>query len=411
MKRFVSFLICTCLIFLSGCDKKDERKVIKFSAWGSQSETAILKPILEEFEKENPDVKVVFVHVPQNYFQKLHLLFASNLAPDVVFLNNFYSKKYINAGLLEDLTPHFENEKKDFFEKSIESSSYKGRLYVVPRDISDLVVYYNKDIFKKYNIPFPKKDWTIQDYIITAKKLTRDTNGDGKTDIWGTGFEREAIYWLPFMFSNGGGVFSDDGSAVIINSPESIKSLDTYVALVNKYKIAPDKSQSASLTMAQLFIQGKIAMQISGRWLVPKYRSDIKFDWDVVNFPKGSKGSIVGLDSSGYAVSKSSKYKEESIRLIKYLSSKKSVEQLAQSGLIVPARKDAAYSKAFLAPDKKPQNAVVFLEAIQTAKPTPVNEDYQKITDILNTALEPVFLGEKSAEDVLNEELVQRLKQ
>ena len=83
-------IIAFCAILLSACAKKDNRSVVQFASWGSQSEVEILKPILAEFEKKNPDLKVDFVHIPQNYFQKIHLLFASNLAPDVPFINNLY---------------------------------------------------------------------------------------------------------------------------------------------------------------------------------------------------------------------------------------------------------------------------------------------------------------------------------
>lgn len=390
----------TVLLFVcmaSGCsNEKSSKTLIKFSAWGSQSETAILKPLLREFEAQNPDVKVEFMHIPQNYFQKLHLLFASNLAPDVVFLNNFYSQKYIKANLLEDLTPYFSQEldEKIFFEKAIESSTYKKRLYVVPRDVSDLVVYYNKEIFDRHNLPYPSGDWTFKDYIKTSQTLT-------SKGVWGTGFEKDPLYWMPFLFGNCASLLSDDGSKVVLDSAAAIESLQTYSDLVNKYKSAPNKSQSASLTMAQLFIQGKLGMQISGRWLVPKYRSDVKFDWDIAPLPKGKCGSVSGIDSSGYAISKGSNHKSEAVKLIKFLSSKESAQGFAKSGLIVPARKDAAYSASFLAQNEKPRNAEAFLVAIGTGKVTPVNENYQKLVDILNTELEPLFLGQKTAGEVV----------
>lgn len=394
---FVAALFSGCSNLVSNENIKGKSTVIKFSAWGSQSETEILKPLLKDFEKANPNIKVEFMHIPQNYFQKLHLLFASNLAPDVVFLNNFYSQKYIKAGLLEDLTPYFESELQEeiFFSKAIQSSSYKNRLYVVPRDISDVVVYYNKDFFKEKHLPYPHQNWTIEEFVEIAQKLS----GEGK---WGVGFEKDSLYWLPFLFSNGASLLSEDGSKFELDEPDAQKSLQQYSDIVNKYHSAPDKAQSASLTMAQLFIQGRLAMQISGRWLVPKYRNEIKFDWDVVNFPKGTKGSVTGIDSSGYAVAKASSHKTESVKLIKYLSSKNSLEKLSKSGLIVPARKDAAYSDEFLAPDQKPKNAPTFLNAIETGKVTPVNESYQKITDNLNKALEPVFLGRKSVKEVVD---------
>lgn len=104
LKSKVLIIIFALMFFCCGCTTKDERTVVQFSSWGSKSEIDILKPMLEDFERENPDIKIDFMHIPQNYFQKLHLLFASNTAPDVIFINNLYLPLYANAGLLEDLT-------------------------------------------------------------------------------------------------------------------------------------------------------------------------------------------------------------------------------------------------------------------------------------------------------------------
>ena len=92
-------------IFLCGCNQKptdEAQTVIKFSSWGSRTEYDILKQVISDYEKANPDVKVEFIHVPENYFRKLHLLYASKTEPDVVFVNNIYAPLYIKAGLFED---------------------------------------------------------------------------------------------------------------------------------------------------------------------------------------------------------------------------------------------------------------------------------------------------------------------
>ena len=151
------FILLVCLIIgasLLCClnfDRKAPQKVnIQFSSWGSESEMRILKPILIEFEKQNPDIKVEFLHIPQNYFQKIHLLFASNTAPDVIFMNNQYLPIYANAGVLEDLTPYQKDLELDkFYPKSVQTLSWEGKVYGVPRDISNLVIYYNKSFCQK----------------------------------------------------------------------------------------------------------------------------------------------------------------------------------------------------------------------------------------------------------------------
>lgn len=386
--KCILVILLFCLI-LTGCTQKTNKTVIQFASWGSKSEVEILKPILAEFERENPDIKVDFVHIPQNYFPKLHLLFASNLAPDVLFINNLYLPIYANAGVLEEL-----NVDKDiFFKKSLKALSYNGKLYAVPRDVSTLVIYYNKDIFKKYNVALPNKYWSFDDFLILAKKLTKDTNNDGKTDIWGISFEEDLLFYLPYLMSEGGGVLSDDLKTSILNTQESQKGLRFYADLRNKYHVAPTKAESASATMAQLFLQGKLAMHLSGRWLVPKYREDAKFEWNVINFPSGDAGSIVPLDASGWAIAKNSKHKKEAMRLIKYLSSKKSIEEFTKSGLIVPARIDVAEGAFLFSTQNKkaPQNAQVFINIIKTAKNTPVSVDYSEIQDDLKEETNYLF--------------------
>ena len=355
------------MIFLCGCTPKDNRTVVQFASWGSKSEIDILKPILSDFEKENPDIKIDFMHIPQNYFQKIHLLFASNTAPDVIFINNLYLPLY--ADLLEEL-----EKPESFYSQALDALSWDGKLHAIPRDISNLVIYYNKDLFDKKGIKYPISDWTFETFLMTAKKLT-DKN------TFGINFEEEPLYYIPYLFSNGGGILPDE-----INKPESQEAINFYADLRKKYHVAPFKSEIASATSAQLFLQGKLGMYISGRWMVPKFREECQFDWDVTRFPKGKKGSIVQTDSSGWAVTKASKHKEESLRLVKYLSSKDSITKFTQSGLIVPARIDVS-----IVDDKKPHNGKIFTDIIATSRPTPVTKNYKEITDKLKKDMESKF--------------------
>ncbi len=366
-------ILLLCLFLLCGCSNKTKQITIEYASWGSKSEIDILRPILADFEKENPDIKVDFMHIPQNYFQKIHLLFASNTAPDVIFINNQYLPIYANAGLLEELS-----QSDEFYPKTLKALSWEGKLYAIPRDVSNLVVFYNKNIFDEKHVAYPKNNWTLNEYLETAKKLT-------SSNIFGTSFDENPLFYLPYIMSNGGGILPDK-----INTKETQDSINFYADLRKKYHVAPLKSESASATMGQMFLQGKLAMYVSGRWMVPKLREDADFDWDIAKFPSGNSGSVVPLDASGWAVSKSSKHKAEAKKLINYLSSKENSEKFATSGLIVPARKDAANSKYFL-DGKNPKNSQIFLEIIETSQPTPVTVNYNEILDNLKQSTEKKF--------------------
>lgn len=373
LKKIIPILLLLVLI-CGGCAQKDTRTVIEFASWGSKSEIDILKPILSDFEKENPEIKIDFMHIPQNYFQKIHLLFASNTAPDVIFINNLYLPIYANANLLEELTVN----QNDFYPQALEALSWNGKLYAIPRDVSNLVVFYNKDLFDRKNITYPASEWNFDDFLKTAQKLT-DKN------TFGVSFEEDPLFYLPYLMSNGGGILPSE-----IEKKGSQYGLNFYADLRKKYHVAPLKSESASATMAQMFLQQKLGMYISGRWMVPKLREEADFDWDVTQFPKGTNGSIVQLDASGWAIAKSSKHKEEAQKLVNYLASPPNSEKFATSGLIVPARKDASRSKYFL-DGQKPVHSKIFLDIIETSKPTPVTVDYREITDKLKKSMETKF--------------------
>lgn len=411
---FFGFLIISLLVFsFAGCHKKETRHmqtvpkpeikktVIKFSTWGSESEIKVLKQTIADFEEKNPDIHVELMHIPQNYFQKLHLLIVANAAPDVIFVNNINGLKYFQTGTLQNLNQYFVNQK-DFYPNSTKAFTYNDCVWAVPRDISNLVIYYNKDLFDKNNIPYPSSNWSMDEFVTKAQLLTNQNS-------WGFGFEKEALYWLPFLWSNNGGILGED-DCLMIDSDQSKEALQFYANLKNINKITPSDAQKGSYTNAQLFMQGKLAMILNGRWVVPRFRQDINFDWDIAPFPQGAAGSIVDADASGWAMSKNSKNKRAAWRFILFLSSERTSKKLTQDGLIIPARKSVANSEYFLQTDKKPKNAKIFLNAIERGKPTPVTRNYQELLNKIYIKIEPVFTGIKKADDVVNEDLVRSLQ-
>jgi multiple sugar transport system substrate-binding protein len=411
---FQFFLILVLVFSFAGCKKKEtvlpiqpqqpsiakpeiKKTVIKFSSWGSESEVKVLKKAISEFEKQNPDIHVEFVHIPENYFQKIHLLIVANAAPDVMFVNNINGLKYYRAGSFENLNPYFLH-KHDFYPNSVKAFTYNGNVWAVPRDLSNLVIYYNKDLFDKYHVPYPSTGWTMEDFQSKAQALTTQ-------NTWGFGFEKDSLFWLPFLWSNNGGILGED-DCIMFDSVQSRKSLQYYADLKNVSHVTPSDAQKGSYTNAQLFMQGKLGMMISGRWVVPRFRQDIKFNWDIAQFPQGTGGSVVDADASGWAMSKKSKNKRAAWRLILFLSSERMSKEFTRDGLIIPARKSVATSNLFLQKGQKPQNSQVFLKAIEHGKPTPVTRNYQELLDKIYNRIDPVFAGIKQIDDVVNENLI-----
>lgn len=333
----VPFIIC-------GCTKQKQEE-ITFSSWGSVSEVKILKKIISDFELENPDIKINFIHIPQNYFQKIHLLFASNTAPDVVFINNLNLPIYENY--LEDLSAEINPQ--EFYSQSINGFTRNNKLLAIPRDVSNLVFYVNLDL-----TPLPPRNWTLSDLLKISQKVS-------KNGVYGVSFEEDVYFALPYLQVYGENLLEN-------KTPEEYEGLNFYKNLRDKYHVAPTKSQIGSSTLAQMFLDKKIAFYLSGRWLFPKISEKADFNWTVINFPSPNG---VPCDTSGWAISKNSKHKSSAKKFIKYLASEESSSYFMQTGLIVPARIKVA----------KNIKEKVFLDAVETSIETPVNKDYKKLTD------------------------------
>ena len=341
-----------------------ENKVvnIQFASWGSKTEVDVMRSIIADFEEKNPDIKIEFLHFPQNYFQKLHLLFASNKAPDVVFLNNQYLPIYANAGKLELAKVN----KSLYDEKVLQALSWKEKCYAVPRDISLLVMYYNKDLFDRVGLEYPRENWSQKQMLKKAIKIKK------KTGVFGVSFEEEPLFYLPYVMSEGGTFFD-------LEDKKTQKGLKFYANLRKKYGVAPTRAEIGSATMAQMFLQEKVAMHLSGRWVTPMYNK-AKFAWGVIDFPMGAESVVVPLDASGWAISKSSNHKEEAQKFVSYLASKESIKKFVKTGLIVPARMDVEFS-----------DSDVYKRSLEKSQPTPVSVDYNKVLDSLKVKLEPMF--------------------
>ena len=332
IKRLIILLVIP-LIF-SACTS-DKREEITFSSWGSITEVSILEKIIKDFELENPDIKLNFEHIPQNYFQKLHLLFASNTPPDVVFINNLYLPLY--ADRLEDLSDLI--DKNDYYPQSLKSMTYDGKLLAIPRDVSMLVFYRNLNLVDK-----------------TPQNLEEFKQILSEVKPFATSYERDVYFMLPYIIS-----FNEN----IYNAPQAIE-------FYTHMEGAPSPAQVGSSTQAQMFLDGKIGLYLSGRWMYPKIKEKAKFSWDVITFP-----GTTPLDSSGWAISKNSKHKNAAKKFVQYMASKENIEYFNSTGLIVPARIDVANKI-----DDK-----TFLKAIEKSKAIEIDKNYKKRVDKLNREL------------------------
>lgn len=181
----------------------------------------------------------------------------------------------------ENLEPYIKRDlKTEDYVSALTSAKLDNKIYGIPHGINPGALAFNKQIFKENNIPFPTDDWTYNDMIETAKKLTKDTNGDGKPDIYGfQAGSNITLGWLPWMRAYGGSALDSTLTKSNFTDSKSIQGLTAWADTINKLKVSPTREAA---TTGKFFENGKVAMTFSSTQ--PKSLS-IKINRTLIGIP------------------------------------------------------------------------------------------------------------------------------
>jgi multiple sugar transport system substrate-binding protein len=284
-------------------------------------------------------------------------------------------------------------------------------VYALPRDLSVVVVFYNKTLFKKAGVTIPQAGWTWATMLAKAQQLTHRQQQQFGLSFYQT----PPLFWLPFLWSGipddgyntqqATGQLGANGHFLGQLTPTGLQAglqgLQTYADYRNRWHVAPTQAESGSASMTQLFLQQHVAMLVSGPWVLPVIEKQHDFDWGMVAFPAGVGGSRVGLDATGLAMSASTQHPREALALIQFMTSATSLSQLAKAGLIIPARQ--AVFTALLHQPAFQQQALVYQQAIATGIPTQTPPLWNELSEVWTQAMEPVWEGRQSATTALRD--------
>ncbi|NOU71594.1 extracellular solute-binding protein [Paenibacillus sp. LMG 31458] len=361
------------------------------------------KKIIDGFQAKYPNIKLDIDEAPwADFTKKIVTRIAGNNPPDIWFQENAVILGYGKRGVAENLEPYLKRDLKtdDYANALLSAKTPEGKIYGIPHGINPVALAYNKTLFKESNIPFPTDDWTYQDLIETAKKLTKDTNGDGKPDVYGfqTG-NNITSGWLPWMKSVGGSALDPTLTKAMFTDQKSIQGLTQWADTINKLKISPTREVAAT---GKLFENGKSAMvflQYSSQVSINK--SSPNLDWDTVKLPFGSDGKrfVPMVVNEWLIYSKASKEaKEAAWTFLKYYLSDEAQGYLSESGASLPVKKSALEAVEKLS--FKPTNKKAYTKGIEEAGSTlDENPSWNEWRAAANPILDDIMDGKKAPEE------------
>lgn len=342
-------LIMTLLIFFSfqtssGGNKSNNNEKQKIeltfsSSWGGMdTKSSALQEFLAEFERENPDIKIINRSKGNDDFLfTLKTDFAQGNEPDVFGLwPGSDLTNLIQLGKVADITQELNKDKawkESVKEDTWQYDTYQGEIYGVPTEIIYEGLFVNKDVLDTYKIKVPKTFEELKNAVRTLRYYNIQ---------YPIAFNctPEGSYLYQNMVMKLGGKADSE-------SPyENGKIKDCYIKamyyLKELYDIGAFPKEAFTMddkARNEKFINKEAAMIVQGSWFIGEVSVKRNDNYvEIVPFPSFNDGKaddsslIYGLGNGNFHISEKaymdSKKKEAALKLLKYITSREAGEKL-----------------------------------------------------------------------------------
>lgn len=326
-------------------------------------------------------------------------LIAAGTFPDLIYQSTPWYAELLDLNLLYDLNELVKKHKFDLNKldplamDAIKMWGTKGEVYAIPFYRNFGVLYYNKDLFDKFGVAYPKDGMTWDDAAELARKLTRTEGGTEYKGLDASG-TYEGVSQLSASF------VTEAGKANLLADP----FVTTMNNLARIYSI-PGNARGRNM---QDFYKGTVAM--SAFWNVlgnfeDMYKKGTPMNWDMVALPtyKDAPGRSYQVDSHNLSISTMSKHKEEAFQVIAYLTSKEVQAEIVKDGYVsalVDPELEATFGANMQSLKGKNVGAIFKLKSAplyKVSKYDPIAQDF------LEKALNEVLSGTKDVNTALRD--------
>jgi len=277
----------------------------------------------------------------------------------------------------------------------LESYTADGVQYALPSSFSDVVLYYNKDLFDAAGLDYPNADWTWADEKAAAEALTDQAAG-----VWGSHQPVSFHEYYKVLAQNGGSFLNASRDAAAFNTPEGIEAAKWLVEKSGTVMPTIEQGQGTPDFDTNLFKDGKLAMLHTGIWVFGAV-ADVPFAWDIAVEP-GNTRQASAVFSNAVGVSAASDNIEAASKWAEFLtSSDVMVDVRLDSGWELPPISDEAKLATYL--DKgAPENRQAVFDSLDGIALPPVAKTGQaEMQDIITEELVEAQAGRKTVEEAL----------
>jgi multiple sugar transport system substrate-binding protein len=351
----------------------------------------------KEFDEANEDIVVEYRAIPfDDLVNETLRAFATGNAPDIVSFDNPDFALFSSRGAMLDITDRVAASEvikpENYFEGPLNSVTWDGKLFGIPKYTDTIGVFYNKDLFAKAGITEPPQTWA--QFTEYAEKLT-----DSANNVYGATFSARAgeegtFQFLPIIQESGGNYDN-------VNTAGAAEVLDLWKKMVDNGWASKDVLSLGQWDSTGTFNSGNAAMAISGPWEIDRMVEDAKFDWGVALLPAITEGGdrSSALGGFDWGIMSTTKHPDEAFRALEYFAAQD--HRIFEEFGNIPARSDIELPITGVA--LKDAALVVFQEQLQFAQPRGPHPEWQKISKAIYDAMQAALTGQMSSKDALDQ--------
>lgn len=318
-----------------------------------QARVDVVNAWIEEFERQNPDIKVELLPAGGDYRERTIVSWAAGTGPDVIETWGDWAQDYARAGALLDLRPYVERDFtaadiNDFFPTAWEAATvmhgpFAGEMFRMPRYMLTVVFYYNQDMFERAGLANPTQldaagEWTYDTLRDVAKKLTI-RSGD-TVQQWGFTTDTDDYNRRTTWVRAHGGEWFDPNNPTNFTGDEggAVQALTLLQEMIwvdgsTHPEYVTDDFRAGNVAIAEDGIHA-----VLGRYDVAIGGS---FEWNIAPTPVGPNGRKAYTGDDGFVIWRNTPNPEAAWRFVKFLTSKEGQEiNIAHEGL-TPVRRSA----------------------------------------------------------------------
>lgn len=315
-------VIILAFVFISRGSGNENAELVWWGLWEDEN---VMKPLIDEFERENPNIKVEYVKQdPEQYRDKLAARIKNGTGPDIFRFHNTWVPMLSDTLLplsKDVITPaDFKKNYPEVFQDDLIGDN--GAIYGVPLGADTLALFVNTDLLSSAGEVSPK---TWDDFVKTAKKLTvKDEKGKIKTAGAALGTYANITHApdiISLLFIQQG----IDMDKFPTSGQDQIDALDFYTSFAKGDQSVWDNTLDESLLS---FSSGRLAMYIGYSWDIYRIQSlapDLDFSVNSVPNLPGGNATIASYWVEG--VSSKSRNQKAALLFMQHLAKKETVQK------------------------------------------------------------------------------------